>query len=141
MSIIVSDDSTLLDIATIHRFLDEESTWARGVPLSIVEKAVRNSLCFGAYENGVQVGFARAVTDKATYAYLCDVFTASSHRGKGIARLLMAAVMAHPDLQGLRRFNLATTTAAPLYEKFGWVPLDNPGVHMERYFPDIYRQI
>lgn len=80
MSIIVSDDSALLDIALIHRFLSEESTWARRIPLSTVEKSIRNSWCFGAYEKGAQVGFARLVTDRATYAYLCDVFILNTHK-------------------------------------------------------------
>lgn len=140
VSIIISDDSTLLDIPLIHRFLSEESTWARGIPYATVEKAIRNSLSFGAYEDGRQIGFARVVTDGATYGYLCDVFTASTHRGKGIARLLLEAILAHPDIQGLRRFNLATTSAAGLYEKFGWKPLAMPQIHMERHFPDIYKR-
>jgi len=138
MSIIVSADNALLDISLIHRFLDEESTWARGIPFATLEKAIRNSLCFGAYEDGAQVGFARVVTDGATYGYLCDVFTLLSHRGKGISRLLIDAVLAHPDIAGLRRFNLATSTAPGLYAKFGWKPLSAPHIHLERYFPDIY---
>jgi GNAT superfamily N-acetyltransferase len=140
VSIIVSDDSALLDIPLIHRFLSEESTWARHIPYETVEKAIRNSLCFGAYENGAQVGFARVVTDGATYGYLCDVFTIATHRGKGISRLLLDAILVHPDIQGLRRFNLATTTAPELYAKFGWKPLAMPQIHMEKYVPDIYTQ-
>lgn len=139
MTITISDDQSRLDIPMIHRFLSEESTWAQGVPLSIVEKAIRNSLCFGAYEGQKQIGFARVVTDRATFAYLCDVFTVTAHRNRGISRLLMEAVLAHPDLDGLRRFNLATSTASGLYSKFGWTPLSKPELHMERYFPDIYQ--
>lgn len=139
MSIIVSDDSALLDIALIHRFLSEESTWARRIPLSTVEKSIRNSWCFGAYEKGSQVGFARLVTDRATYAYLCDVFILNTHRRKGISRLLLDAILSHPEVQGLRRFNLATTSASGLYQKFGWKLLAMPEIHMERYFPDIYQ--
>jgi GNAT superfamily N-acetyltransferase len=140
MPIVVSEDSTLLDIPMIHRFLSEESTWARRIPYATVEKAIRNSLCFGAYEDGRQVGFARVVTDGATYGYLCDVFTVGAHRGKGIARRLLEAILAHPDIQGLRRFNLATTSASGLYEKFDWKPLAMPQIHMERHFPDIYER-
>ncbi len=140
MPITISDNNAHLNIPLIHRFLCEESSWAQGIPVSTVEKAIRHSLCFGAYDNGAQVGFARIVTDRATYGYLCDVFTVRSHRGKGISRLLMEAVMAHPDVQGLRRFNLATTTAPGLYEKFGWTPLNKPEIHMERYFGDIYQR-
>lgn len=139
MTITVSDDVTQLNVPLIHRFLSEESTWARDIPLSTVEKAIGHSLCFGAYENGAQVGFARVVTDWATYGYLCDVFTVNSHRGQGISRRLMDAVLAHPDLQKLRRFTLASTTAQGLYEKYGWASLAKPEIHMERYFPDIYQ--
>ena len=140
MPIIVSDDRALLDIPMIHRFLSEESTWARRIPYATVERAIRNSLCFGAYENGGQVGFARVVTDGATFGYLCDVFTISTHRGRGIAHLLLDAILAHPEIQGLRRFNLATTSAAGLYEKYGWKPLAMPQIHMERHFPDMYER-
>lgn len=136
----ISDDQTRLDLPLIHRFLDQESTWARGIPLATLKKAVAHSLCFGAYESGAQVGFARVVTDRASFAYLCDVFTLNSHRGRGIARQLVQAVLDHPDLQGLRRFSLATTTARGLYEKFGWTSLGNSDAHMERYFPDVYQK-
>jgi GNAT superfamily N-acetyltransferase len=136
----ISDDPSLLDLPLIHRFLSEESGWAQGIPKSTVEKALRNSLCFGAYEDGCQVGFARVVTDRATYAYLCDVFTLPSHRGRGISRMLLDAVLSHPEVAGLRRFNLVTTAASGLYRKFGWTPLAKPELHMERHFPDIYRR-
>lgn len=141
MTITISEDQSRLDIPLIHRFLDKESTWAQGIPLGTVEKAIRNSLCFGAYEGWKQVGFARVVTDRATYAYLCDVFTVDSHRGRGISRMLMEAVLAHPDVHGLRRFNLVTSTASGLYEKFGWTALSKPQLHMERYFPEIYQRM
>jgi len=140
MTILISDDPKRLDIPMIHQFLHEESGWANGIPLSTVEKAIQHSLCFGAYENGKQVGFARVVTDRASYAYLCDVFTVPTHRGNGIARLMMETILNHPDIQGLRRFNLATTSAQGLYEKFGWVTLSKPETNMERNFPDIYEQ-
>jgi GNAT superfamily N-acetyltransferase len=140
MIITISNDQALLDLPLIHRFLDQESNWAQGIPFAVVEKAIRHSLCFGAYEGDMQVGFARVVTDRATYAYLCDVFTLPSHRRRGISRMLMQAVLAHPDVHELRRFNLVTSTASGLYEKFGWMPLSKPQLHMERHFPDIYRQ-
>jgi GNAT superfamily N-acetyltransferase len=138
MAVTVSDDKSLLDMEAIHRFLSEESTWAIGIPFFVVRKAIDNSICFGAYEDGKQVGFARVVTDRATYAYLADVFTVTSHRGRGISRLLVEAVLAHPDLQHLRRFNLATTTAGGLYAKYGWTQLAKPEIHMERYQADAY---
>jgi len=136
----ISDNPTLLDIAMIHRFLSEESTWAIGITREKVEASIAHSLCFGAYDNGQQVGFARVVTDRATFGYLCDVFTINSHRGRGISRLLSEAILAHPAVQGLRRFTLVTTTARGLYEKFGWTDLNKPNSHMERYFPSIYQQ-
>jgi GNAT superfamily N-acetyltransferase len=136
----ISCDKALLDVPLIHAFLTKESTWAIGIALPLVQKAIDNSLCFGAYEDGKQVGFARVVTDYATFGYLCDVLVPTEHRGRGISRLLMDAVMAHPDLQGLRRFTLVTSTAAPLYEKYGWTPLHAPAAHMERYDPDVYKR-
>lgn len=140
MSIAISEDQALLDLPLIHRFLSEQTSWARDIPFAVVEKSIRHSLCFGAYENGMQVGFARVVTDRACFAYLCDVFVLPDHRGRGIAHCLLEAILAHADLQGLRRFNLATSTAAPLYEKYGWTPLAQPDIHMERSRPDIYRR-
>lgn len=138
MAVTVSDDTALLDLDVIHRFLSEESTWAIGIPSEVVKKSVDNSICFGAYEDGKQIGFARVVTDRATFAYLADVFTVTSHRGRGISRLLVEAVLTHPDLQHLRRFNLASTTARGLYAKYGWTPLAKPEIHMDRYCPDAY---
>ncbi len=140
MSITISDDPSLLNIPMIHRFLSEESTWATGIPLTTVERAISNSLCFGAYENAQQVGFVRVVTDWATFGYLCDLFTIPTHRRRGIARQLIEAVLAHSDLNKLRRFTLVTSTASKLYEKFGWTELHEPRNYMERYFPNIYQQ-
>jgi GNAT superfamily N-acetyltransferase len=139
MAVTVSDDKALLDMDMIHRFLSEESTWALGIPLEVVKKSVDHSICFGAYEDGKQIGFARVVTDRATFAYLADVFTVASHRGRGISRRLVEAVLMHPDLQNLRRFNLATTSAGGLYAKYGWMPLSKPEIHMERYRPAPYQ--
>lgn len=140
MAITVSADPALLDLKTIHGFLAEESHWAKGIPFDVVQRAVANSLCFGAYDDGRMAGFARVVTDRATFGYLADVFVLQSHRGRGIARLLVEAVLAHPELAGLRRFNLATSSAGGLYARYGWMPLSNPAIHMERYRPDAYLQ-
>jgi GNAT superfamily N-acetyltransferase len=140
MTIEISTDPARLDVPLIHQFLSEETDWARGIPLAVVQKALAHSICFGAYEDGAQVGFARVITDRMTYGYLADVFTLPAHRGRGISRLLIEAILAHPDLQMLRRFNLATTSASGLYAKYGWKPLANPEIHMERHFPDIYRR-
>ncbi len=136
----ISCDRTRLDVPLIHAFLANESTWAIGISLPLLQKALDNSLCFGAYEGGKQIGFARVVTDYATFGYLCDVLVPSEERGRGISRLLMDAVTAYPDLQGLRRFTLVTSSAAPLYAKYGWTPLHVPAAHMERYDPDIYKR-
>jgi GNAT superfamily N-acetyltransferase len=135
----ISCDRTRLDVPIIHRFLSEESTWATGITLALVRKALDNSLCFGAYEDDRQVGFARVVTDYATFGYLCDVFVPASERGRGISRLLADAVLAHPDLQGLRRFTLVSSSARDLYRQYGWAPLHAPEAHMERFAPDVYK--
>ena len=131
MSYEISTDTGRLDRAVIHRFLSEESYWARGVPRDVVDRAIENSLCFGLYHDDVQVGFARAVTDRAAIAYLADVFVLPEHRGKGLGKWLIEEVLAHPDLQGLRRFFLGTEDAHSLYQHFGFRPLANPGRMME----------
>lgn len=134
----VSTDPARLDVGLVHRWLSEESHWARGVPRAVIERALENSLNFAAYDDGgQQVGFARIVKDKATFAWLADVFVIDAHRGKGVSRLLMQAIVDHPDLQGLRRWLLATRDAHGLYEKFGFAS-PPPGRLMERLDPDIY---
>ena len=131
--LVVTTDPWRFDVAAIHSFLDA-SYWAQGRPLAVVEKSIRGSLCFGVLDAGRQVGFARAVTDRATYAYLADVYVLESHRGRGVASWLMECVMSHPDLQGLRRFALVTQDAHGLYRKFGFAALG----HAERWM-EIYR--
>jgi len=126
-----------LDLELIHGFL-RESYWARGISREVVERAIRNSLCFAAFDGERQVGFARVVTDGATYGYLADVFVIETHRRRGIASRLMEAIDAHADLRGLRRFQLVTRDAHPLYATFGFTPLANPERHMERFVPDAY---
>jgi GNAT superfamily N-acetyltransferase len=135
----ISTDKAALDIPLIHRFLSERSTWAVGMPLAMLEKAIANSLCFGGYqEDGGQIAFARVITDGATFANLVDVFVLPEHRGLGHSKRLVAAIMAHPELQGLRRFTLATGDAHGLYAQFGFAPPQRPQTLMERYFPDLY---
>ena len=137
----INTDKAALDIALIHRFLSERSTWAVGMPLALLEKAIANSLCFGGYqEDGRQIAFARVITDGATFANLVDVFVLPEHRGLGHSKRLVAAVMAHPELQGLRRFTLATGDAHGLYARFGFTAPQRPQTLMERYFPDVYLQ-
>lgn len=135
----VSTDKARLDVALIHRFLSGQSTWAQGLPLSVLEKAIANSLCFGGYAEGKQVAFARVVTDGATFANLVDVFVLPECRRRGFSKQLMAAIMAHPDLQGLRRFTLATGDAHGLYSQYGFTSPQRPQTLMERYFPEIYK--
>ena len=127
-----------LDLNVIHAFISE-SYWAKNIPIVTVEKAISNSLVFGAYNtSGEQVGFARVITDKATFAYLGDVFVLDEFRGLGISKLLMKSVCEHPDLQGLRRFMLATSDAHGLYSQFGFKPLENTETFMQIWQPGIY---
>lgn len=135
----ISTERTRMDIAAIHRYLSEESYWANGIPRDVVERAIAHSLCFGAFDDDVQVGFARVITDHATFAYVADVFVLPSHRGRGISKQIMSAVMTHPGLQGLRRWHLVTRDAHALYAQFGFAPLDAPERHMGRFVKDAYQ--
>ncbi len=137
----ISTDSTRFDIDFIHRFLSQESYWATGIPRYLVERAIAHSLCFAIFKDGAQIGFARVVSDYTTFAYLADVFIVKSERGKGFSKRLMEAVIAHPDLQGLRRWMLATADAQGLYAQFGFTPLANADRFMERYFPNTYAKL
>lgn len=133
----ISTDPAHLDIQAIHAFLSQ-AYWSAGIPRSVVERAIAGSLCFGIYDSERQVGFARVITDKATYAYLADVFVIDEYRGKGLAKWLMEVIMSHDSVQGLRRFTLATRDAHGLYAQFGFQPLHDPMRHMEIRRPDIY---
>ena len=135
----ISTDQGRLDVPLIYQFLSEQSTWAVGMPRALLERAIANSLCFGVYLDGRQIGFARVVTDCATFANLVDVFVLPAPRGQGHSKRLMEAIVAHPDLQGLRRFTLATGDAHGLYAQFGFTPPLLPATLMERYCPDVYR--
>ena len=134
----VSTDQSRLDIPMIYRFLSEQSSWAVGISRPIVERAIENSLCFGAYLDGRQIGFARVITDFATFANMVDVFVLPEYRGHGYGKQLVAAVLRHPSLQRLRRFTPATADAHSLYERFGFTTPRQPESLMERYFPNIY---
>jgi GNAT superfamily N-acetyltransferase len=133
----ISTDPARLDIDAIHAFLTQ-SYWSPGIPRATVARAISHSLCFGAFCEGQQVGFARVVTDRTTFAYLCDVYVLDAHRGRGLAKQLMDRVVQHPDLQGLRRMMLATRDAHGLYARYGFKPLAAPGVMMEIHKPDVY---
>ena len=127
----ISTDRSRLDLDVIHRFLSEDAYWSPGVSRDVVERSIRNSLCFGLYDDEGQVGFARVVTDCAAFAYLADVFVLPDHRGRGLGKWLVETVLEHPDLQGLRRFFLGTADAHSLYERYGFRPVD-PKRMMER---------
>lgn len=134
----VNTDKDQLDVELIHRFLATEAYWSRGIPRTTVERAIAGSLCFGGFLDGRQVAFARVVTDGATFGYLADVFVLPELRGQGHARTLMTAIMAHPQLQGLRRFSLATSDAHGLYAAFGFAAPASPQTLMEKVDPDVY---
>lgn len=136
---IVSDDPRRIDLDVVYGFLSR-AYWCAGIPRATVERAARNSLVFGLYAPERQVGYARVITDRATFAYLCDVFVLEEFQGRGLGKWMMEVVIAHPDLQGLRRFVLATRDAHGLYERYGFHPLKNPEPFMERYDPDVYRR-
>jgi GNAT superfamily N-acetyltransferase len=128
---VVSSDARHVDREIVWRFLHDEAYWSAGVPRDVMDRAIDGSICFSAFagdpDHGApQVAFARVVTDRATFAWVCDVFVLGEHRGKGVARQLMEAVMSHPDLQGLRNVLLATRDAHPLYARFGFMPLAEP---------------
>ncbi|SNR46313.1 GNAT family N-acetyltransferase [Hymenobacter mucosus] len=128
----ISTDPARLDVATIHRYLSYDSYWAQNIPLATVERAIANSLNFGAYTaDGRQAAFARVVTDRATFAWLCDVFVLPEFQGQGLSKQLMGAVWSHPELQGLRRHLLATLDAHSLYRQFGFQDLATPERYLE----------
>ncbi len=134
----ISTDHSRLDVALIHDFL-RSSYWAQGIPRAVVERSIQHSLCFGAFLGGRQVGFARVVSDFAAIAYVADVFVVPEHRGRGISKLLMRAIIEHRDLKGLRRILLATRDAHGLYAQFGFEPLTHPEHFMTLHKPDVYR--
>ena len=134
----IGADPQEMDLIVVHGFLSK-SYWAAGIPISTMRRAMDNSLCMGIFaDSGSQVAFARMATDKATFAYLADVFVLEDHRGKGLGKWLIQDILAHPDLQGLRRILLATGDAHSLYQKFGFKPLDDPKLFMERWNPKVY---
>jgi GNAT superfamily N-acetyltransferase len=121
---LISTDNSLLNIDIVYNYLSQESYWATNIPREAVEKSITNSLCFGLYHKKEQIGFARLITDRITFAYLADVFILSAYRGKGLSKWLVGSIQAHPELQGLRRWMLGTRDAHGLYEQFGWSVLD-----------------
>jgi len=136
---LISTDKSKIDIATVHRFLSQ-TYWAEGIPIEIVKRGVDNSLCFAIYRGERLIGFARVITDFATFAYLADVFILPEERGKRLSKWLMRVILDHPRLQGLRRFTLATRDAHGLYAQFGFTLFDKPERWMQRHAPDIYKR-
>lgn len=134
----ISCDFADVDLDVVHGFLSRDAYWCRGITRERVERAARHSLCFSALLDGAQVGFARVVTDRATFGYLADVFVLPAFRGQGISQAMMAAILAHPELQGLRRLLLATSDAHGLYAKYDFQPITRPERFMERYRPDAH---
>jgi Predicted acyltransferase len=140
---VLSNDPARVDVETVHRFLSEQSYWAKGIPREVVERSIAGSLVFGIYEEatGEQVGFARVITDQATFAYLADVFVLQTARGKGLSTWMVGLILQQPQMQGLRRTLLATADAHTLYSRFGFRPLEKPERWMERHVPDVYERL
>ena len=137
---LLSTDKAKLQLPVIHGFLANESYWAKGISLALVEKSIANSLCFGVYDGDKQIGFSRVTTDYATFAYLADVFILEEYRGRGLAKWLMSCIVSHPELQGLRRWLLATRDAHKLYTQYGFHVLEKPERFMELHNPNVYAQ-
>jgi GNAT superfamily N-acetyltransferase len=134
----ISTDNKRLDIRRIHDFVSNQSYWAKGRAIETVQRALDNSLNFGLYKDNQLIGFARVVTDYATFAWIADVFVLSEHRGQGLSKWMMEVILSHPELQGFRRWVLATRDAHGLYARFGFIPLHRPERWMER--PDLNMQ-
>ena len=135
----VDTDPSRIDVPLVHSYLSRDSYWAKGMPEEVLRKGIANALCFGAYlPDGRQVAFCRVITDRATFGWLSDVFVVPELRGKGVSKALMDRVIAHPDLQGFRRFLLATRDAHELYGRFGFKPLAKPEIYMEIWEPTVY---
>ena len=135
----INTDKTTLSLEYIHQYLSEQSYWAKGIPLQTVKRSIEGSICFGVYKGAQMVGFARVISDNATFGYLADVFIDEACRGQGLSKWLMEVILAHPDLQGLRRFMLATRDAHGLYRQFGFKELPNPEYMLAIAKPDIYK--
>ena len=136
----ITTDPSCIDLKAVHAYL-AGAYWSEEIPEDILARAIESSLCFSLLDVDRQIGFARVVTDRATFAYLCDVYVLEEYRGKGLGKWLIGELMSHPDLQGLRRFILLTRDAHGLYNQFGFTPLANPKSHMEIARPGIYKKV
>ena len=135
----ISTDKSKLDFTYIHQFISK-SYWAAGIPVETLQRSIEGSMCFGLYDRGKQIGFARVITDYATFGYLADVFIDENYRGKGLGVWVMSIIMAHPELQGFRNWMLGTKDAHDLYKKFGFTSLDQPERFMRKNDPDVYKR-
>ncbi len=135
-----STDKDKLEFDVIHNYLANESYWVKGLPKEVLKKSIENSECFGIYHGSEQVGFARVVTDYATFGYLGDVFVLEAHRGKGLSKRLMEIILKHPQLQGFRRWMLLTRDAQGLYSQYGFIKFHSPDRCMELWYPDVYSE-
>jgi GNAT superfamily N-acetyltransferase len=139
-SFTITTDKTKINSETVHEFLSH-SYWAEGIPIDVVKKCIEGSLCFSVLEGAKQIGFARVITDEASFAYLADVFILEPYRGRGLSKWLIEVIMGYPSLQGLRRFMLATRDAHGLYRQFGFTPLTAVDRWMQKHNPDVYTSI
>ena len=137
-NITVSTNKNKLDLEMIHTFLSEQSYWAKGIPLNLFKKSIKNSICFGVYVGKKQVGFARVISDKSTFAYIADVFVLEEYRGHGYSSVLMQAITNHKKFQNFRRWMLVTADAHFLYAKFGFNVVTKPEKFMEKHIPNAY---
>lgn len=135
----ISTDPARIDLDVVHGFLTT-SYWAEGIPREVVARSIAHALCFGLYHEGRQIGFARVITDRATFGYLGDVFVLEAFRGRGLARWLVEVIHGHPELQGFRRWVLLTRDAHALYAQAGYAPLASPDRYMERWVRNAYRR-
>jgi len=138
----ITTDSVKINLNTVHQFLSQESYWAKDVPVEIVKRSIENSICFSVFYKEQQIGFARVITDKATFAYLADVFIIKEYRGKGLSKWLLQTIHAHPELQGLRRWLLGTKDAHDLYTQFGWSSITEEQYRrfMQLHNANVYKQ-
>ncbi|MBC7829862.1 MAG: GNAT family N-acetyltransferase [Chitinophagaceae bacterium] len=136
----ISTDKNRLDVKYIHHYLSTQSYWAENIPVDVLKRSIAGSICFAIYIDDAQIGFARVVTDTACFAYLADVFVDAGYRGRGLSKWLMESILSHPDLQGLRRFLLATRDAHGLYEQFGFSQLSFPEKWMHIHNADVYKK-
>jgi N-acetylglutamate synthase-like GNAT family acetyltransferase len=138
---LITTDRLKMDVVAIHDFLSKHSGWSNDIPIEKVKSSIENSLNFGVFDEGKQIGFARVISDFSTIAYLGDIYILANYRGQGLSKELMDVIMKHPSLQGLRRWILLTSTADWLYKKYNFTSLPKPELYMELYNPNVYKEL